>query len=65
MNVDIDFLRAMRATEVIAQKDARDLMEAMGREVKVREEFTGRIIKARDAMLPVVTDREAEKALKG
>lgn len=63
--MDMDDLRAIRATVVVAREDARDLMGMMGRGVKVREGFADRIIEALDALLPVVTDREAEEALKG
>lgn len=61
--MDMDDLRAIRATVVIAREDARDLMREMGRGVQVREGFADRIIREMDALLPVVTDEEALAAL--
>ncbi len=62
--MDMDDLRAIRATVVIAREDARDLMQAMGKGVQVREGFADRVIREMDAVLPVVTDEEALAALR-
>lgn len=62
--MDMDDLRAIRATVMVARENARDLMQAMGKGVQVREGFADRVIREMDAMLPVVTDEEALAALK-
>ena len=63
--MDMDNLRAIRATVVVAREDAQDLMQAMGKGVQVREGFADRVIREMDALLPVVTDEEALAALRG